>query len=1085
MSEEHDAYGEDFEEHDTAATAAVPAQPSSADTRAASTSPNAITYVPSDTSRSTARKSGKQVTIHSPSATKKASAPQESASNPSLIVGQLQDWNEQLTAQSAQQAADIAQLQQSNDDSRQQAVQAQRQAEELSVQLQSLTTQYAALKQQHVSTLSSVAKLETASVDLLSDAVKEKNQRVELEQRLNKCDAALRREREDNARLRSERKEGTVQRKVQEEQWQQEREAWRLQAVELQARVQQLDDALKHSRQQEKENSTHLQRSQSLLRQRDDLLSSKDEELLTAIRRCTEYADQAAAAEQSIGRQEEALAEKQQAVLELERVVREQRETIRLQADRISSVEFQLSRIDEWRLRAEAEEREKAAVMLEMRGVVESQEKAVQAALLSKERSDGVIGILEERLGKEGRRTQEARDKQAETERACKAVLAQLREKEAAYDHLQIKYSHASSKWAQEQQLRQQDSRQQQLLERRYAELRDSTDGLLLQRQRLEDERLVSEEITADLRVQLEALRKKDESYRKIQDMLASSSSESSAALLALLTSSNEKYVRYSNPVAKGKLKLALQSPAGQRVKAMLRRCEVDSKQLLDWCIEPQRMVDGLQQLLTNVKQLRNVDAFSSRSRNAAAAGGSDSHDSSTGQRREEKEQDGSALSTTEYERELELLNARNAELNAAVVRAEAEKSKVLMRLVTTVAGKQTAAAVAASPSAPPETRVFLTELEGAEAEARPASASTAAAALSPTAAYARLGLDALLLAEMGLTDQHIGLMAPFVARCPTLRELDLRGNLLGNASAVSLVEACLSEGSSVGMIDLQQNRITLDGLEDIALAVLRVSKANAAADEEAAEEKREEEQEAAAAAPAGSGSRILGASLYRQAAVLLPILQVRLSGRLLLVDLRYNRLQHVQSGSAAASAGGESVKQLMRRVLQRVCRLLNSVGQGGSETLDKVDLDQRSEWMTEQEVDLALQRNTQRKQRDDRLKAELQTGFDTAYTPQPKRHTSGLDQRNTQSVRPVLPAAPTAASKRLTGGAAGKQLPSIGGRAGSRGSSAGKEAEEAKQQDEAAGARQRATSQYSEDEYAAEEFATSHNAHADAAAAE
>ena len=253
MSEEQDSYGEDFEQHDsTTATAGPSARPSVADSQAASSS-LPLSDVPSDTSRSTARKTGRQVSILAPTTGRKASALQEGVSNPSLVIGQLQEWNEQLTAQVAAQQADMAQLQQSREDGRQQAAQAQRQAEELSSQLQSLTTQYGALKQQHTSTLSSVAKLETANVDLLSDAVREKNQRLELEQRLTKCDAALRREREDNARLRAERKEQQLQRKVEDEQWAQEREAWRLKNGELLSRLQQLDDALKHSKLQEKE----------------------------------------------------------------------------------------------------------------------------------------------------------------------------------------------------------------------------------------------------------------------------------------------------------------------------------------------------------------------------------------------------------------------------------------------------------------------------------------------------------------------------------------------------------------------------------------------------------------------------------------------------------------------------------------------------------------------------------------------------------------------------------------------------------------------------------------------------------------
>ena len=235
-----------------------------------------------------------------------------------------------------------------------------------------------------------------------------------------------------------------------------------------------------------------------------------------------------------------------------------------------------------------------------------------------------------------------------------------------------------------------------------------------------------------------------------------------------------------------------------------------------------------------------------------------------------------------------------------------------------------------------------------------------------------------------------------------------MRGNALSNASVVALVDACLAEGNNVHMIDLQQNLITLDGLEDTALMLMR------------------------------GGHKLLNASLYKQGSVLLPILQLRCPHKLLLVDLRYNRLQHVRGGQ-----GGESVKQRMKRVLLRVCRLLNTVGRGSEESLDTIDWNTRTTWMTDSEVTALIDANSQRKAEEDRRRAGQDTGFDTTYVAPPNRKTSDLDAKNV-NVRPVLPPPP----KRGSGG-----LPRIGtgeGGKSRRGSAiGGKREEEMKVQEE------------------------------------
>ena len=945
---------------------------------------------------------------------KRALALLESASNPTLVIQQLQEWNDALQQQLIAAQSATKELEVSQQAIVDQLHTAQRHSDEVTAQLQSVTTQHGALKQQHTSTLTQLAKLEQSNVDLLAGQVKEKSQRQDMEARLGKCETALRREREDNVRLRAEKKEREIQKRVEDEQVAQQREGWRQQNVDLLARLESLDHIIKQLRHADKTNCINIQSLQQTIAAQQQTIERVDDELATAIRRANEHADHSAHTTEQLKRAEEAIAERAQAVVGLERAVREQKDEIREKTDRITSVVFQMSRIDEWKLVKEGEEKEAAAVMMEMRGVVESQEKAMNAAMVQKDRSDAMVSILEERLGKEGKRLQEMRDKQGEMERLMKGVVAQLRDKEAEYDQLAIKYSHVSGKWTTEQQARQQERRLAEGVERRYNEAREELDRLVVQLQRLEDEKVVREEILKDKETELAALKRKDDFYKKIQDMLASSADTNTQGLLALLDSNNTQHVHYTNPQTKGRLKLALQSPVGQRLRPMLRRLEVESRELMDWSIEPQRLVDGLHALLMRVKTLRAMEAFGGRS---SGTGNVVSLKRDSGAR-EEKERGGQeredgGVMRDEHERELELVNSRNAQLNSAVVRAEADKSKAVMRLVNVVAGTADTKPVTDNgddATTQQADRVFITQAD-AETQDATLPPTAAASTASDNDVYSQLGLDTLVLSELGLKDEHVELMLPSLAANRTVKEVDLRGNQLGNAAVVGLVEACLTEGNRVHMIDVQQNAMTLDGLEELVMMVLRWSKQQQQPERDDTQtEEKEDILSSPSSTSLAASSRIHSASLYRQGSSLLPILQLRLNDKLLLVDMRYNRLQHVKSGGGGGggSGGGESVKQLMKRVLLRVCRVLNSVGSRGSdESVHGVDWDKRNEWMTTDEVSALVDRNSRKKQHEDRLKAALATTFDTHYSQQPNRKTSDLDAKNVHTVRPVLPPAP------------------------------------------------------------------------------
>lgn len=101
----------------------------------------------------------------------------------------------------------------------------------------------------------------------------------------------------------------------------------------------------------------------------------------------------------------------------------------------------------------------------------------------------------------------------------------------------------------------------------------------------------------------------------------------------------------------------------------------------------------------------------------------------------------------------------------------------------------------------------------------------------------------------------------------------------------LDLVKVCLDPSSKVSSLDIRQNLVTLDGLEAAAFLIL-----------DYAEDLRD--GKSAKEDPAGT----ITASLRKENNNVFPILEIDLPWKKLVVDLRYNRLQHSSTESDVSS---------------------------------------------------------------------------------------------------------------------------------------------------------------------------------------
>jgi hypothetical protein len=317
-------------------------------------------------------------------------------------------------------------------------------------------------------------------------------------------------------------------------------------------------------------------------------------------------------------------------------------------------------------------------------------------------------------------------------------------------------------------------------------------------------------------------------------------------------------------------------------------------------------------------------------------------------------------------------LVSKNKELFARLQSSEDHKTKAMMRLMTFIASPTPSQSTTSTATGDTATPLAITDGSGVD------KVSTSDGTL------ALVSSNTLQLSDNGVEDREISLLVTSLAQNTSLTELDLRGNRITNHGLLSLVIACVSPSCQVRSIDLQQNRINLDGLQSLASSLLghtttrTATSSSGNAHDTATHDKdtsnnnetkndtnapsgdtdgsgnRNEavnsHDKTAASLPLPAGTDIVWARLRTEAKVLLPVLDIELripphdpatgsssssalivagSGtRRLVVDLRYNRLQHSYSYPNGISRGR------MKKMLTSITRTLDQIGSHNGTTM-------------------------------------------------------------------------------------------------------------------------------------------------------
>lgn len=168
--------------------------------------------------------------------------------------------------------------------------------------------------------------------------------------------------------------------------------------------------------------------------------------------------------------------------------------------------------------------------------------------------------------------------------------------------------------------------------------------------------------------------------------------------------------------------------------------------------------------------------------------------------------------------------------------------------------------------------------------------------------------IESLDLSDSGLEDREVALLANALKENQVVNKLILNNNRISAHGLLAIAERCLDTASPILCVELQQNRITLDGLEALAFLISECANNNS-----------------------------ISASLSKDDhGALLPIVQVTSAEKTLNLDLRFNRLQQTN----AIEEEGEEAEDMgdkMKRALARITQVLSACGsgEGGDETQD------------------------------------------------------------------------------------------------------------------------------------------------------
>mmetsp|Transcript_46794 Transcript_46794/g.92078 ORF Transcript_46794/g.92078 Transcript_46794/m.92078 type:complete len:1036 (+) Transcript_46794:57-3164(+) len=355
------------------------------------------------------------------------------------------------------------------------------------------------------------------------------------------------------------------------------------------------------------------------------------------------------------------------------------------------------------------------------------------------------------------------------------------------------------------------------------------------------------------------------------------------------------------------RLRRVLRGKGGEDVARMMKKMELNEPTLLEWTHDASKLVKGVYLLFTQLQEVKKVSRLAK-------------------------------TSTVQKANRIKGLATKNRELIGRLLTSEDHKTKGLIRLAAMLEATEMKRQIMcgqrkegdysrkkplAGAHAGGGEGFFLTQgSQGAEEDEDTQNEDKERAQL----------LVSLSLSDNGVEDREVTLLSSALLTNSTCQEINLKANRVSTQGLLSLVDACLSEGNAVEFIDMQQNYVTLDGLEALAFMLLdratgdasypipdpdpSLNKVRQTAATKAAEAKRKPFQ--------------LSAALKKEGEAVLPIVEVTLPSKKLTVDLRFNRLQRsADVGTTAGPSGGEEMTEALARITQvmKMCQSPSSAG--------------------------------------------------------------------------------------------------------------------------------------------------------------
>ncbi len=227
-------------------------------------------------------------------------------------------------------------------------------------------------------------------------------------------------------------------------------------------------------------------------------------------------------------------------------------------------------------------------------------------------------------------------------------------------------------------------------------------------------------------------------------------------------------------------------------------------------------------------------------------------------------------------------MSEKNRELMARLQALEENKTKAIMRLVAQMSVSTATGSTAGGGGG---------GAGGAAAPTEPAGA------LSPpptglAGSGGGGGAASLQLSENGIEDREASLLAAALRTNSVASEVILRKNRISDDGLLTLSSAVLAATSRVSVLDLQDNAMTMDGLEALAILIHSHSTTSKSSPTAAA---------SAAAGEPPKAVTVLSAGLQIDEKKVVPVVELKLAGSTvgrtnLLIDLRYNKLKGKKS---------------------------------------------------------------------------------------------------------------------------------------------------------------------------------------------